>query len=283
MAIRRSLGVISFTTFPPIRISPDVGVSSPAIIRKSVVFPEPDGPRKTRNSPSRVSRSTSLTAPSSPCLNTLVSFLVSTTAIRVLSLFKSLEDAFVLGFCRFGSLLRSYFALGHGGKHRWYHPALERLVDCCGAVPRIADIRRPIQHVAQNFVFVRRSRPGVIRDFLRQVGDRRREAGEIIELTCRETVVEGVNVIDQELLRAVLVLRKFPDHVAIHHVFCGNAANRAFQGPADHDVLVDGKFFSFRLARNRNRVRHVGNLSRQHCLIVVWGSPGKYFGRLRFL
>ena len=78
MAMRRSRGESSLTT---IRISPEVGVSSPAIMRRSVVFPDPEGPRKTRNSPSRVSRFTLLTAPSSPSLNTLVRLRVSTTAI----------------------------------------------------------------------------------------------------------------------------------------------------------------------------------------------------------
>jgi hypothetical protein len=51
------------TITPPIQISPDVGSSRPAIMRSRVVFPEPDGPRRTRNSPSRLSRSTPTTAP----------------------------------------------------------------------------------------------------------------------------------------------------------------------------------------------------------------------------
>src|SRR5215472_13971993 len=82
MAILRSRGVKSLTTLPPIKISPAVGVSRPAIIRRSVVFPEPEGPRNTRNSPSSVVRLTSLTAPSSPSLKILVRFRVSTTATR---------------------------------------------------------------------------------------------------------------------------------------------------------------------------------------------------------
>ena len=51
-------------------------------MRRSVVFPEPEGPRKTKNSPSSVTRLTSLTAPSSPSLKTLVRFRVSTIAIK---------------------------------------------------------------------------------------------------------------------------------------------------------------------------------------------------------
>src|SRR5512138_2381728 len=80
MAMPRARGGRSVTTLPPMSTSPAVGSSSPAIIRRSVDFPEPDGPRNTRNSPSRVTRSTSLTAPSSPPLKILVSPRVSTTA-----------------------------------------------------------------------------------------------------------------------------------------------------------------------------------------------------------
>ena len=40
------------TSSPPIRISPDVGSSSPAIILSVVVLPQPDGPSSMKNSPS---------------------------------------------------------------------------------------------------------------------------------------------------------------------------------------------------------------------------------------
>src|SRR5437660_9918586 len=39
------------TGAPPIPISPDVGFSSPAIARKVVVLPHPDGPSRVRCSP----------------------------------------------------------------------------------------------------------------------------------------------------------------------------------------------------------------------------------------
>src|SRR3990172_3390499 len=79
MAILRARGGRSFTTWPPMRISPEVGSSSPAIIRRRVVFPQPDGPSRTRNSPSSVERSTPLTALTSP--KNFLTFLVSTVAI----------------------------------------------------------------------------------------------------------------------------------------------------------------------------------------------------------
>src|SRR3974390_655118 len=68
----RSLGGTSFTTSPPIRISPPVMSSSPAIIRSVVVFPQPEGPTRTTNSLSEMSRSIPRTAgTSSYCLTTL--------------------------------------------------------------------------------------------------------------------------------------------------------------------------------------------------------------------
>ena len=42
----------SLTTRPPMRISPAVMSSSPAIMRSSVDLPQPDGPTRTTNSPS---------------------------------------------------------------------------------------------------------------------------------------------------------------------------------------------------------------------------------------
>ena len=45
---------------------PAVGFSNPAIIRRHVVLPEPDGPSMEKNSPSRTSRSTPSTAATSP-------------------------------------------------------------------------------------------------------------------------------------------------------------------------------------------------------------------------
>src|SRR5689334_4613944 len=58
----RSLGGRSLTTRSPIEISPAVISSRPATIRNVVVLPQPEGPTKTMNSLSRMSRFTSLTA-----------------------------------------------------------------------------------------------------------------------------------------------------------------------------------------------------------------------------
>src|SRR5512146_1609695 len=48
---------MSLHCLPPMRSSPAVISSSPAIARNRVDFPQPDGPTKTTNSPSLISRS----------------------------------------------------------------------------------------------------------------------------------------------------------------------------------------------------------------------------------
>src|SRR5258708_39110752 len=158
MAIRRSRGVRLFKTLPPIRISPAVGVSRPAIIRKSVVFPEPEGPRKTRNSPSRVSRLTLLTAPRSPCLKTLVRFRVSTTAIEPpycfhRSLFPPVllppgKNALVFLLRGCSRVFRSILPTRHVGKHCGNYVGLECLVNAGARVARIAHVGGPAHHVS---------------------------------------------------------------------------------------------------------------------------------------
>src|SRR3954468_17081278 len=60
--MRRARGGSPFTRLPPIRTSPALGCSRPAMVRKSVVLPQPDGPRRKRYSPSSLARLTSSTA-----------------------------------------------------------------------------------------------------------------------------------------------------------------------------------------------------------------------------
>ena len=57
MAMSRSLGGTSLTTRSPMEIVPPVISSRPAIIRSAVDLPHPDGPTRTMNSWSRISRS----------------------------------------------------------------------------------------------------------------------------------------------------------------------------------------------------------------------------------
>ena len=61
MAMPRFTGGRSLTRLPSITMSPEVVCSSPAIMRRSVDLPQPDGPTKTTNSPSRTSSETLFT------------------------------------------------------------------------------------------------------------------------------------------------------------------------------------------------------------------------------
>src|SRR5438105_3674451 len=58
MATPRSDGSSSFMRLPPMKISPSLTSSRPAIILSSVDFPQPDGPTKTTNSPSSMASDT---------------------------------------------------------------------------------------------------------------------------------------------------------------------------------------------------------------------------------
>src|SRR6266581_9261162 len=58
----RSIGARSLTTVSSIRTRPEVMLSRPATMRRVVVLPQPEGPTKTTNSLSWISRLTSMTA-----------------------------------------------------------------------------------------------------------------------------------------------------------------------------------------------------------------------------
>src|SRR5438094_2190296 len=64
MAMLRSRVLRSLTRRPAISTSPLVGASSPAIIRRVVVLPQPEGPSRQTTSPAPTVRSTSSTATS---------------------------------------------------------------------------------------------------------------------------------------------------------------------------------------------------------------------------
>src|SRR5579862_9666284 len=80
MATPRARGGISLTTSPPIKRSPLVCFSSPQMMRRNVVLPQPDGPSSTMNSPFGTVRLMPFTAGTSP--NFLMIFLVNTAAIE---------------------------------------------------------------------------------------------------------------------------------------------------------------------------------------------------------
>src|SRR3990172_5535026 len=188
MAILRARGGRSLTACPPIRISPAVGRSSPAMIRSKVVFPHPDGPRRTRNSPSLVDRFTPSTARTSP--NRLLTPLASTIATDALDqplLLPLAEDPLAGGVRFLERLLRRRRAAGRLREHHVEHPGAEDLVDRGVRITRIAHVRRPLENVVEHLVLVRRVPLRVLGDQLVQVGHRLREAREVVELAGDES------------------------------------------------------------------------------------------------
>src|ERR671933_1286010 len=78
----RSIGCSRLTTSPSIAISPFETSSRPAVIRSTVVLPEPEGPTKTRNSPSPIVRSSLSTATVPPGKTFVTSLKASSATAR---------------------------------------------------------------------------------------------------------------------------------------------------------------------------------------------------------
>ena len=66
MATSRSDGASVVTSRPPMATRPALVPSRPAMMRRSVDLPQPEGPTKTANSPSATSRDTSDSAAWAP-------------------------------------------------------------------------------------------------------------------------------------------------------------------------------------------------------------------------
>src|SRR5215218_2832716 len=157
MAILRALGGSSLTTRPPMSTSPSVGCSSPAMVRSSVVLPHPDGPRRTRYSPSSVARSTPSTACTRPPSNCLTSFLTSTTTVTTRSLLAAdeaagpplREDRLDLRVRLRHRLLRAELPARGPGEHGGDHEGPEQLADGGVGRPGVADVGAPLGRVLE--------------------------------------------------------------------------------------------------------------------------------------
>ena len=79
MAMSRYFGARLLTTLGPMRISPPVMFSNPAIMRSNVDLPQPDGPTRITNSPSWMSIDTPWITGVAP--KALRTSLISTDAI----------------------------------------------------------------------------------------------------------------------------------------------------------------------------------------------------------
>src|SRR3990172_755980 len=247
MAILRSRGGRWFTTCPPMRISPSVGGSNPAIMRSKVVLPQPEGPKRTRNSPSLVDRSTPSTAQTSP--KHFFRPWTSTVAIKPSALFQPVfprnrprrrdgdraaadsiplflnpvdlynlvldeppifplgPDALALLLGLLDGILGALVTRGGFRKHRVDDPGAEHLVNGRVRVARVSDVCGPVQDVFQNLVLGGRLRIRIIGDQLLQIRNGVREARKVVKLAGQEPLAEIADVVHQELLGAVDVLR----------------------------------------------------------------------------
>src|ERR1041385_4942971 len=209
------------TERPPIRMSPPVGCSRPAIMRSSVVLPQPDGPSRTRYSPSRQTRLMPSTAAVAPP-NDFRTSRTSTSAIQALLraadqplAAPALEDRLDLllgvGHRLFGLALAAGGRRHHGGQD----VLVENLADRGARRTRGADIAAScccVVHKLWLFGRVRLERVAV------QPAPRREQAvlglgagidRELIELRLIGDVVHVVDEVEQELLGDVLVFGKF--------------------------------------------------------------------------
>jgi hypothetical protein len=66
MAMSRAMGSRSLTRRSPMRMSPELTVSRPATMRRSVDLPHPEGPTSTHNPPSGTVKETPFTASKPP-------------------------------------------------------------------------------------------------------------------------------------------------------------------------------------------------------------------------
>src|SRR5262249_4697333 len=240
MATLRARGGRSVTTVPLMTMSPIVGRSRPAISRISVVLPQPDGPSRTRNSPSFAMRSIPSTARTSS--KSFVRRRASTVAMNSvpwqansacsmkrrrrkpptprarlghdrtkgrsdhLPRFPLRPDRLQLVVGARESVLGWLGARRRLGEHRVEHPGLPAFGDRWSRVAGIADIGRPVEHVGKNGVFVRRLGLRILGNELLQIRNRAGEAREVVELAGQESLLEVVDIVDQEFLGASNIL-----------------------------------------------------------------------------
>src|SRR5260221_7921430 len=97
-AMSRCDARLNVTSSLPSRMRPDVGSSSPAIIRSVVVLPQPEGPSRQKKSPSGTENVESRTAANAP--NDLCRFSTRISAMTSLRKFRHDHEHYGAGQCR---------------------------------------------------------------------------------------------------------------------------------------------------------------------------------------
>src|SRR5829696_4176949 len=211
MATCRARGGSPVTRCPSMSTSPEEGCSSPATIRSSVVLPQPDGPRRTRYSPSSVARSIPSTARTPPG-NSLTRFLTSTTATGcpLLTLAHQalrpplVEDRLHLAFGGRDGIPGALLAAGHPGEHVGDDEGVEDLALRRVGRAGVPDVDAPLGRVSQQRELVRRLGPERVGGQPPVQGRRAaRERAEVVELAGVRRRGEVARVVEQELLGRV--------------------------------------------------------------------------------
>jgi len=114
-------------------------------------------------------------------------------------------------------------------------------------------------------------------------GHRARKTREVVVLAAFEALLEVIDVVDEELLRALDVVGEFPDDVAVHHVLEADRADAALQRGREPDPVRDGQLLVLRGARRRDRVQHEGHLAGEERTVVRRRVPRHHLGRHRLL
>src|ERR671918_1946702 len=195
MATWRARGGRPLTTLPPISTSPAVASSSPAIVRSSVVLPQPEGPSRTRYSPSPVPRSTPSTAATSPWRKCFLSPRTSTaSAIRgavpsrlsaadQTPLAPFLEDRHDLALGGGDGGFRRLPAARRARHHVRQEESAEHLADRRVGRALVADVRAPVERVLEHGQLVGRlGAERVVVEPALQVRHALRERREVVQL-----------------------------------------------------------------------------------------------------
>src|SRR5512132_349233 len=285
MAILRARGGRSLTTWPPIRTSPSLGASSPAMVRSRVVLPQPEGPRRTRYSPSSVARSTPSTAWTRPPSNCLTSPRTSTTTVTPGRRSRAadqaagpplLEDGLDLGLGPGHRLLGGDLAPGRRGEHVGDHEGPEHLADGGVGRPRVADVGAPLGGVLEEGQLVGRLGPErVAGQPAVELGHPLVEGREVVQLRGPGGRGEVLGVVEEELLGRVDAVGVLGDDPVVEHVLGGAGVGGAAQGGHEADIVGDVRVGPLGGAPGRDGVEDVGQLAGDQALVVGGGVPGE--------
>src|SRR6059058_2863296 len=185
-----------FTTLrPPMRMSPAVTSSRPAIIRNVVVLPQPDGPTRMTNSWSRTVKSIPATAQVSPNRFSTPSRLTSAIGSRL-----SLHRAQLL--LRLVHRLARVLALGYLGEHGRHDELRVHAGRGLRHRPRIADEVHLVLEVLQELQL------GLVPDDRHRLLEELLQEGMVVPGRGLEALEEVLAVHgEEELLREILHLR----------------------------------------------------------------------------